>query len=543
MVNKQSQSNTGTQFTAKICSVNICGLSQRSHMMLDKYVHDHDILLLSLQETGTINNMYKNLSNMTTFQDTNKQINKGCAIMVRTGTTFTQLTELSKLSKNFDTVWGILRFGGKSYLIGNVYLKLDCLQGVKDLLLMLDKAYNLAKFHKCSGLIVMGDFNARHHIWNDTTINNYGKHLEQNLDWTRFCIKAPSCSTFLAKNGGSLIDFFITSTALDHFAVNPRTDYEANLFTGAPIRGHTPIFLDILSKCSLDRNTVEYKLNLATMDWESWTLDIEWKLRRGMVDNLATDDNIDELWKTIDAAIQTATDSNCQLKCISKHSKPYWTAELTKLSSELKVALKCYLTRNTDDSFSRYQTAKRNFEDARKAACQSFIMKNTNNLNTAQSSKFWKDFNRLFKPGSNQQVEALIGEGGTIISDNEEIEKEMFETFFMGKHISQNLDAFDSNFHDEVHSIYDDIIANDFKHSEETEGVFAMSSSLYNPISPEEVWYTIREKKSYAESFDNGRVHPSMLKNLGRNAIYALTKLFMSPKWLLDLERLQYSIP
>ena len=116
MVNSNENNTKGI-----LCSVNICGLSQRSHMMLNKYVFDHDILLLSIQESGS-NQQYKMLNDMNTYEDTNKQRNKGCAIMVKKGIMFTQLPELSLMSKNIDTVWGVLSWNGKRYLIGNVYL-------------------------------------------------------------------------------------------------------------------------------------------------------------------------------------------------------------------------------------------------------------------------------------------------------------------------------------------------------------------------------------------------------------------------------------
>ena len=54
----------------------------------------------------------------------------------------------------------------------------------------------------------------------------------------------------------------------------------------------------------------------------------------------------------------------------------------------------------------------------------------TSSLNTSQAKNFWKEFNKLFKPPSDQMVEALISEDGTILTENADIEKEMFVTFF-----------------------------------------------------------------------------------------------------------------
>ena len=112
MINPLGKSHNGNSATASLahlCSINICGLSQRSHMLLDKYVLDKDILLLAIQETGDLSNSrYKYLNNMNTFEDTNRQRNKGCAIMVKKSTMFTQFREISELSKIIDSVWGML---------------------------------------------------------------------------------------------------------------------------------------------------------------------------------------------------------------------------------------------------------------------------------------------------------------------------------------------------------------------------------------------------------------------------------------------------
>ena len=127
-------------------------------------------------------------------------------------------------------------------------------------------------------------------------------------------------------------------------------------------------------------------------------------------------------------------------------------------------------------------------------------------------SFFWKEFNRLFKPPSDQQVEAIVQEDGSILTDNKDIEKEMFNTFFKGKHIDDNIDKFDSEFFDEVNDLYTNIKNDNYHHCKSTDDRFQHSSALYNPITPSEVHKALKGNKTTAESFDNCRVHPSMLK-------------------------------
>ena len=138
---------------------------------------------------------------------------------------------------------------------------------------MLQKADDLSKQHKCCGIITMGDFNARHFIWNDTAINDYGKQVEQNLDWSKYGIHAPSCPTFLARNGNSLIDYYVTSTRLDEFLGDPWTDWETNLYSGAPSRGHVPVLINLQTKTRQTGQKIETKLDLKAINWELWSIE------------------------------------------------------------------------------------------------------------------------------------------------------------------------------------------------------------------------------------------------------------------------------
>ena len=201
-----------------------------------------------------------------------------------------------------------------------------------------------------------------------------------------------------------------------------------------------------------------------------------------------------------------------------KHSKPYWTKELTTLADKLRKALKAYSTRNTE--------AKHEFEEARKLACQKFKLDKTNTLNTAQSCKFWKEFNRLFKPPNDTQVEALVKDDGSVINNNAKIEEILFETFLKGKHIHDNQSSFDAQFFEDTNTLYKSIIDKEFTNANENKDKFQHSSALYNPISEQEVRSTIKDNKSAAGSFDNCKVHPLMLKHLDSDAICALTRLF-----------------
>ena len=66
-----------------ICSINICGMSERSQFMLNKYVFDQNISILAVQETGE-SSSFKKLTNFQMFEDQNSQKNKGCTLYLLT---------------------------------------------------------------------------------------------------------------------------------------------------------------------------------------------------------------------------------------------------------------------------------------------------------------------------------------------------------------------------------------------------------------------------------------------------------------------------
>ena len=233
-------------------------------------------------------------------------------------------------------------------------------------------------------------------------------------------------------------------------------DSVVNLYSGAPIRGHVPVLLSINSQ-RRPHIEKEKKFDLSKMNWEDWSRDVELALTTEAVEALAYDETTEELWKLIKETIHKATYENCSKKQVTPHSKPYWTKELSAKSEALRDALSTYLTRNTDDSFQKYQDTKESFEECRKHACQQFIMNKTRNLNVAEANRFWKEFNRLFKPPSDQQVEALVCDDGSIITENQELEKELFDTFFRARHIEQNNSKFNQEFFEETNQLYSDI--------------------------------------------------------------------------------------
>ena len=142
----------------KLGSINICGLSNHSKLVINKYIEDEEIDWLAVQETGSDNISNLELHNMSFICDTNKAANKGTALYVRNNYSITKLESISKLSKNIDSCWGLVVSHNKRYIIGNVYVKLNYKTAIQDVLKMLKAASEKQTELKASGIILTGDF-------------------------------------------------------------------------------------------------------------------------------------------------------------------------------------------------------------------------------------------------------------------------------------------------------------------------------------------------------------------------------------------------
>ena len=205
---------------------------------------------------------------------------------------------------------------------------------------------------------------------------------------------------------------------------------------------------------------------------------------------------------------------------------------LTELSVKLRDARDKYNHRNTDPNKRAMEEAMEVFDNMRKKECQDFIMKRTANLNTAETREFWKQYQRIFSPKADNKLEALMNEKGELLTENEDIEKELFKTFFEGTHLSKGQSSFDGAFKDATELQYEVLMNNNFCDPKKNQPPSEPGAKeepaeiINNDISTAEITHEIRFQKTSGKSFDKDNIHPKMLKHLGTLAIKMLDRLF-----------------
>ena len=504
----------------KLCQINIDGLSDRSKFMINKYKHAENFDILFVQETNNDDPSKLELPNMSMICDPNKANNLGAAMYVNEKHSITNLDSISKLSKNIDSCWGLAVIAKKRIILGSVYVKLNYKSAMNDVSKMLKAAEEMQKKHRALGIILSGDFNARHYSWGDKLIDFNGRQLVEILDSTKFTICTSKTPTFVCKNnnviGKSYIDLQIISNNLVESVVKCETDEEVELFSGAPNRGHFPLITGLVFSSDQVSHPVIEKLDITKMQWAEWTSHIENRILE-IEDNLIKEENAYILWNSLNEIITQATDTYCVTKKSSIHSKPFWTETLTILSKNLRTARKNFIMRNTESNLTTFKEAKSIFDEERKNACQNFIIDTAKQLNASQARQFWKQFNRLFKKKGRQKVDPLLNDNGDLLTEEAELDNCLFSVFFEAKHLLK--ENFDDVFYQQVNAIYIQIISEETLEKEQPEHIKQLNSK----ITIKEIKKAI---KTSGKSVDNYNFHPLMIKHLGDKAIILLQKIF-----------------
>ena len=504
-------------------------MSDRSRFALDKYCYDSSIDILAVQESYTSDERNLDLKYMNYVTDCNSSANRGAMIYVNTRKLcITPLVEILKQSKNIDSAWSIVTGKAFRFIVGSVYLKLNYKDAVKDLLAMLESAKKLSTQLNAKGVIAFGDYNARHQMWGDNTENSYGKQIATELKFQDYTIISSAEPTFLSDNGNSLIDFMITSTATEHLFTDMKTDVNAELFSGAPIRGHVPILSSIKTTCVENSPAPpKMKIDLSSIDWAKWSDYIEDDLTAKKADFL--DSDATSQWDIINSSIHAATSKFATHKKSTPHSKPYWTDRLSQMSKVLREAKRLYMKRNTLSNKAALDHAKGLFDETRKKECQKFILTKTNNLNASQCTKFWKEFNRMFSKKRDNKVEPFKGASGDLITDSKDIEEILFDSFFAGKHLLEKGTDFDAKFYEDVNRIYRECLeCNESEPQNSTYTTNDEEDMLNGEITKAELQHFFKNYQAAGKSFDNFEFHPVMFKRLGETACECILALLNS---------------
>lgn len=231
---------------------------------------------------------------------------------------------------DIDALFCVITIKSQRMLVCSMYIPPNNVQKLNKLFQLISAAQSAMTSLKCSGMMVAGDFNARHTDWGDRTCNSHGAALSDYLRQSHLsAINQTSQNTFLCENGGSTIDLTIATPNLTLKCTRPWTDPEIELFSGAPIRGHIPVWYEFSICKSKQGNTETYDWSKA--NWQLYHDRLE-HLSKSLFPTAATIDDPYMLDQMIHQLLTQCKRESIPIKIILCHSKPYWSKEHTAIT-------------------------------------------------------------------------------------------------------------------------------------------------------------------------------------------------------------------
>ena len=505
-----------------LCQINVSGLSQRSITTIDKFNSKYNNDILALQETllDSTRSHLNIFQNLDTFSLNNS---RGVSTSVAPRLCPQQIGELQ--DSICDALWVTVRYSSGVLMVGNIYVNHspsspNSLTACRNNIL---KALQYCTNLNIKDVVIVGDFNSRHVLWGDSISNDRGKQLTTFISQQNLTCISPNTNTFVSSNGGSVIDLALLKGRICGLYHSSSVDHETELFTGAPTRGHLPVIHQF--KCPAKPRSVSLihsKLYWDTdkTDWNKWRNSLSRALTQHISPRLGLYSDPAKLWNDFIHILQATNKQNIPVKKVCQHSKPFWNPLLSDLSAKLQTAQAAMRMNYSPLNVRRHTQAKEEFSEALIAEKNNWIHQQLENLNVADSPRFWKNYKRILTDKANDYMGNLMDKD---ILYSKRIDKEniLYKSFFSGEHMSEG--NFDHAFEQEIDIEYDSITRADF-HPTPTDPI--IDEHLNGEISLMEVINALQSQKSTAKSFDADELHPKILKHLPTAAIHILKKLF-----------------
>ena len=222
--------------------LNISKMSNNSELCLQKFIHEQNIHLLALQETGCWKATNAFFQDSVIFQNdiSGKTNLRGVALIVKKSL-LPEKVDMED-SCEFDVTWCQIRAGKKRTLVGSIYISPSASkEAFENLLKHIKSAQSFKERHKFNSLLIYGDFNARSFEWGDHHENSRGKQLFDYINREGLTLCSPFDLTFSCDEGGSVIDLLLADGPIIQDIGHHWVEKDCELFTGAPTRGHYPV--------------------------------------------------------------------------------------------------------------------------------------------------------------------------------------------------------------------------------------------------------------------------------------------------------------
>lgn len=234
-------------------------------------------------------------------------------------------------TKNFTTIK--IQLHSLSIIVVNTYLEPDSItqahiHWINNLLLNFDN----------QPVIISGDMNARHSLWNDTTNNRHGNMLAELISDWNLTIHNNSGATCVTPSGNSIIDLTLTNNAATRWIHNWNTQTQSS-----SIFDHKQIKFCIVSPQAIPTrlNNSTSKFNEAKANWSIFKEHFntqEFQQFNQSLDDINNPEDLDKTVLQLTRFIQEGAYKSMPTKKYSQrqHRTPWWDDELRLMQISTK---------------------------------------------------------------------------------------------------------------------------------------------------------------------------------------------------------------
>ena len=484
--------------------LNTSGLSKHKVVALNKYFDNNSTHIVALSETHRI----VSDEEFPEYEIAQSCIEGGESLLIHKSLSCTEV--LSLKSKEVDVAWCITYLERCPILVGSVYIPPNKEKQLEKFLKNLNEARKYCTVNKIDNLLVLGDYNARHTMWQDNKINKHGEILEDYVTSTQdICVAGPGVPTFLSVQGNSVIDLALISPNFEAKVTRRFTDDVVELFTGAPRRGHIPVLSTI--DMQPPKKIFREKYDLSAEDWDDWKTKLEAKAEMALP--LMGPQNAKEAWETTKQILKDVQSDTMRTKRSCIHSKPFWCKELTEASECLRRARRSYRMRSTPANEKIYKEKVGIFKNLLIEKSNSWTNARLDEINKSKNQNFWEKVSKVHKSEVTHGIAPLKAENGYLFENSQKAEL-LRQTFFTGKHLTQM--KFDDKFYDKINKEVEQwsLQTHDDMHW------------CNDALTWQELNHAIKTLPTSNKAIDTDCIHPKMLKRSGPNFRELLLRLF-----------------
>ena len=258
-----------------------------------------------------------------------------------------------------------------------------------------------------SKIIVLGDFNAHHHLWGSQRSDGRGEQIANFISSSDLVLLNDGSATRVDDGTGE-----VSSIDLSLFSSTLANKFSWGTYDDSLGSDHFPIL--ITQTCDVSRTSSTPKFNVKRADWGVFTRAVKLEPVGETID-----DKIKSIQNSIIAAANTAIPKTSAVS--DKQRVPWWTPDCRRAICERNRTYRLFNSHISSENFCKYKQARararRVIKQAKRDSWHSFV--STINPSTP-STQVWSTVNRINRKYSRSPITS-IHDNNQIIDDPRDI--------------------------------------------------------------------------------------------------------------------------